>query len=179
MGTSVQAFAIALDGSRVVYRAAQDTAGVAEMESVPLNGGEVEFLTGANTADQNPWPSPDGQWIAFNSLPVEEYTTANGVIKRMPSSGGETQVLTRTLDAHAREFRWAPDGQELFLLVSERGRICLCRVPAAGGPVETVISEAVTRIPLSAPRSIGGRLPSRRRTKVAAASKFAQRTALT
>jgi dipeptidyl aminopeptidase/acylaminoacyl peptidase len=107
---------------------------------VPLDGDGVQILTGFDTADHNPWPSPDGRWIAYNSVPIADYSVANGEIKRMPARGGEPQVLTAALDAHAREFRWMPDSQSLCFLVSERGRIDLRRVPAAGGPVETLVS---------------------------------------
>ncbi len=107
---------------------------------VPLDGGAVQILTGPETADHNPWPSPDGRWIAYNSLPAAEYTTANGEIQIIPAEGGEPKVLTAELDAHAREMRWLPDGQGLCFLVSEQGRIDLRRVSIDGGPVETLLS---------------------------------------
>jgi dipeptidyl aminopeptidase/acylaminoacyl peptidase len=107
---------------------------------VSLDGGPAQILTAADAADHNPWPSPDGQWIAYNSLPTTEYSTANSEIKRMPAQGGEPQVLTGELDAHPREFRWLPDGQSLCFLVSERGRIDLRRVALDGGPIETLLS---------------------------------------
>jgi dipeptidyl aminopeptidase/acylaminoacyl peptidase len=107
---------------------------------VPLDGSPVQILTGPDTADHNPWPSPDGRWIAYNSLPMAEYTAANGEIKRIPTGGGDPQVLTTELDAHPREFRWMPDGQSLCFLVSEKGRIDLRRVSIDGGPVETLLS---------------------------------------
>jgi dipeptidyl aminopeptidase/acylaminoacyl peptidase len=107
---------------------------------VPVGQGEVQILTGPESADHNPRPSPDGRWIAYNSLPASEYTSANGEIKLIPASGGEPKVLTTELDAHAQEFRWMPDGKSLCFLVSERGRIDLRRVSVDGGPVDTLIS---------------------------------------
>jgi dipeptidyl aminopeptidase/acylaminoacyl peptidase len=107
---------------------------------VPLHGGEPILLTGPDTADHNPWPSPDGQWVAYNSLPVAQVTTANGQIKLIPAAGGEPRVLTADLDAHARDLCWMPDGQGLCFLVSEQGRIDLRRVSLDGGPVETLFT---------------------------------------
>lgn len=107
---------------------------------VPLDGGEPELLTGADTVDSNPLPSPDGQWIAYHSLPVAEYATANVEIKLMLASGGEPLVLTTELDAHAADLRWTPDGQSICLRVAERGRIDLRRVSAEGGAVETLLT---------------------------------------
>jgi dipeptidyl aminopeptidase/acylaminoacyl peptidase len=107
---------------------------------VPLDGGELAILTGRDTADHNPHPSPDGRWIAYNSLPVAELTTANAEIRLIPSTGGEPQVLRTELDAHPRDIRWTPDGQGLCFLVAERGRIDLRHVSVKGGPAETIVT---------------------------------------
>jgi dipeptidyl aminopeptidase/acylaminoacyl peptidase len=110
---------------------------------VPLDGAggaRPEILTGPDTADHNPWPSPDGRWIAYNSLPAAEYTTANAEIRLIPASGGEPRELTTQLDAHPRDFRWLPDGQSLCFLVSDRGRIDLRSVSVDGGPVKALLT---------------------------------------
>jgi dipeptidyl aminopeptidase/acylaminoacyl peptidase len=111
-----------------------------DVARISVDGGEPEILTGPETADHNPWPSPDGRWIAYNSLPADEYTTANGEIKLIPAEGGEPRLLTAELDAHARDLRWLPDSQRLCFLVSEKGRIELRSVSLDGGPVETLVS---------------------------------------
>jgi dipeptidyl aminopeptidase/acylaminoacyl peptidase len=108
---------------------------------VPVEGGEPEVLTGPETADVNPHPSPDGQWIAYNSLPVADYSTANSEIKVMPAAGGEPRIITGEVDGHPREFQWAPDGRSLIFLNATQGRIELCRIPVEGGSPEIVISE--------------------------------------
>jgi dipeptidyl aminopeptidase/acylaminoacyl peptidase len=107
---------------------------------VPRDGGEPKILTGADTADTNPRPSPNGQWIAYNSVPAAAYSSANIEIHLIPTSGGEPQVLTAALDAHAADLHWTPDGEALYFLVPERGRIDLRRVALEGGPVETVLT---------------------------------------
>jgi dipeptidyl aminopeptidase/acylaminoacyl peptidase len=107
---------------------------------VPLDRGPVELLTGPATADAGARPSPDGRWIAFNSVPVADYTTANEQIKCMPASGGEPRVLTAELDAHAFDLVWTPDSRYICFLVPEHGRVDLRRVSIDGGPVETVFS---------------------------------------
>jgi dipeptidyl aminopeptidase/acylaminoacyl peptidase len=107
---------------------------------VPLDGGTPQILTGADTADHEPRPSPDGRWIAYNSLPVSELTIANAEIKLMPATGGPPRVLTAELDAHPRDCCWAPDSQSLLFLVEEQGLIDLRRVSLDGGPVETLVT---------------------------------------
>ncbi len=111
-----------------------------DLVRVPFDGGEPVILTGPDHADHNPRPSPDGRWIAYNSLPVAESTTANAEIKLIPAAGGEPKVLTTELDAHPREPCWMPDGQGICFLVAERGRIDLRRVSVKGGPVDTLLT---------------------------------------
>ena len=111
-----------------------------DVARVPVDGGPVEMLTGPDTADVGACLSPDGQWIAYVSVPVAKYTTANSEIKCMPSGGGQPQVLTSGLDAHAKDIHWAPDSHHIYFLVPQRGRIDLRRVPIDSGPVETMLS---------------------------------------
>jgi dipeptidyl aminopeptidase/acylaminoacyl peptidase len=112
----------------------------ADVARVPVDGGPVELLTGPDTADVGARPSPDGQWLAYVSVPVAEYTTANSEIKCIPSGGGQPRVLTSALDAHAYDIRWTPDSHFIYFLVPQHGRIDLHRVSIDGGPVETVFS---------------------------------------
>lgn len=107
---------------------------------VPLDGGEPQLLTGPDTADASPRPSPDGRWIAYNSLPAAEYTSANAEIKLIPATGGEPRTLTTELDAHPREVCWNPDSRSLCFLVADRGRMDLRRVSVDGGPIETLLT---------------------------------------
>jgi dipeptidyl aminopeptidase/acylaminoacyl peptidase len=107
---------------------------------VPLDGSPIEILTGPDTADRQPRPSPDGRWITYLSVPADEYTTANTEIKRVPAGGGQPEVLTSHLDAHADAPSWTPDSQYICFRVPQRGRIDLHRVPAAGGTVEPLLT---------------------------------------
>ncbi len=111
-----------------------------DLVRVPLAAGAPVILTGPDTADHNPRPSPDGRWIAYNSLPAAELSTANAEIRLIPVGGGEPRTLTTELDAHPRELSWLPDGQGLCFLVAERGRIDLRRISIEGGPVDTLLT---------------------------------------
>ena len=112
-----------------------------DLVRVPLDGGPIEMLTTPETVDDSPRPSPDGQWIAYNSLPGQEMTVANVEIKIVPATGGGPQVLTGQLDAHAVDLIWMPDGQGLCFLVPQRGRVDLAQVDLSGGPIRTLLME--------------------------------------
>jgi dipeptidyl aminopeptidase/acylaminoacyl peptidase len=107
---------------------------------VPLDGSEPQILTGPDTVDTTPRPSPDGRWIAYSSVVGAQYTTANIEIKVIPAAGGEPRTLTAELDGHATNICWAPDGKSLTCLVGDRGCIDLRRVPVDGGPADTLLT---------------------------------------
>ena len=111
-----------------------------DVVKVPRDGGEPMILTGPDTADHNPRPSPNGRWIAYNSLPVAQYSTANAAIKLLPVAGGEPRVLATELDGHARDPHWTPDGRGVCFLIAKQGRIELCHKSVEDGPAETVVT---------------------------------------
>ena len=111
-----------------------------DLVRVPLDGGAPVLLTGTDTADRSPRPSPDGRWIAYNSQPVAGYSTANLEIKLLPAAGGKPRILTAELDCHAVDLVWMPDSQSLCFLAGERGRVDLRCVPAEGGAVTVLLT---------------------------------------
>jgi len=91
--------AITPDGTRVVYRGANGTTlfvrALDQLDATPLTGLGLP---------NNPFVSPDGQWIGF----------ADGRdLKRVAITGGPAETLAR-LDAEFRGATWAPDGTIVF-----------------------------------------------------------------
>ena len=111
-----------------------------DLVRVPLDGGEPGLLTDSDSADRGPRPSPDGRWIAYNSQPVANYSTANLEIKLLPAAGGTPLTLTAGLDCHAVDLEWMPDSKSLCFLAVERGRVDLRRVPVGGGSVDVLLT---------------------------------------
>ena len=111
-----------------------------DLVRVPLDGGEPVLITGADTVDWGPRPSPDGRWIAYHSQPVANLSTANVEIKLIPAAGGEPRVLTAELDRDALDLAWLPDSHSLCFLAPDRGRIDLRSVALEGGTVKTLLT---------------------------------------
>ncbi len=111
-----------------------------DLVRVPLEGNEPVLLTGTDTVDSGPRPSPDGRWIAYNSQPVANLSTANLEVKLLPAAGGEPRVLTAELDCHAADLAWMPDSRCVCFLALERGRVDLRCVSLEGGKVDTLLS---------------------------------------
>jgi len=112
-----------------------------DLVRLPLDGGEPILLTSADSADSGPRPSPDGRWIAYNSQPVANYSTANLEINLLPATGGQPRTLTTGLDCHAVDLEWMPDSQSICFLALERGRVGLRCVPVEGGSVDVLLTD--------------------------------------
>jgi Tol biopolymer transport system component len=82
-----------------------------------INGLDVHLLTGTDSANQ-PFVSPDSQWIGFQS---------SGSLKRVPISGGAAIPICPTNGI--RGASWGDDGSIVFATFAGE----LMRVPAGGG----------------------------------------------
>ena len=100
------------DGAEQLYLRTMD-----QPDSGPIQGTE---------GGVSPFLSPDGQWIGF---------FASGQLKKVSIHGGEPVTLA---DApNQRGGSWAPDGSIIFSPDYSSG---LMRIPAGGGPVETLLA---------------------------------------
>jgi serine/threonine-protein kinase len=142
---------ISPDGSRMIVTASGGSAGQGDLWLVPLTGNPQPVpLLDTPTAERNAEVSPDGRWMAYESIEAgrtDVYVrpfpdVANG---RWPvTTGGGSQPL------------WARSGKELFYLdpagalmsVSVEGE----RFPAIGTPTRILDGAYVTSVPTYAGR---------------------------
>ncbi len=112
-----KALALSPDSSYIVFVANNQLylRPVNQMESTPIPGTED---------GENPFFSPDGQWIGF---------WAGGALKRVPLRGGPSQKLCGTSNPDG--VTWGPDDTVFF---SDTQNIY--RVPATGGEPQVVIA---------------------------------------
>lgn len=116
-----QSFALAPDGSRIVYVAKHEgryqlfSRSLEQTDSAPLPG--TEGGTG-------PFFSPDGQWIGFY---------AGGALKKVQLSGGSPVVIGQANDALGAS--WGEDGKIIYARRFLEG---LSRVSAEGGSRESL-----------------------------------------
>ena len=112
--------ALSPDGQSLVYVAD------GQLYLRPLAENDPRPIQGTNQDVNTPFFSPDGQWIAFYSVP-------EGKLKRIASSGGAPVVIADTSNPFGAS--WTEDDHILI----GQGNEGIGRVSADGGTVETVI----------------------------------------
>ena len=123
--------AISRDGRRIAFRARKGEDRRIWVRDLAL--GEAQSLPGTDDGD-DPFFSPDGEWIAF---------FADGKLKKTAIRGGTPVVLTAA--TQGRGGTWVEDGTIVF---SPTVNSPLLRIPAAGGdphPLTAIDSRARER----------------------------------
>jgi dipeptidyl aminopeptidase/acylaminoacyl peptidase len=107
-------------------------------------GAHLTQVTTNPGPDRAPAWSPDGKWITYvtqTDLKAMIYATHHVAI--VPSSGGETKVLTLAFDRSVRRPRFSPDGRAIYFIADDDGTQILCRIAVAGGELSRLISGPV------------------------------------
>ena len=83
--------------------------------------------------------SPDGKYLAYvQGGPLKLIYYAGQKIATIPVAGGPARVLTAALDRNVLSPTWSPDGSSILFLLEDDRVTSLARVPAGGGPVESL-----------------------------------------
>lgn len=91
--------------------------------------------------DDSPSWSPDGKRIAHTSatdLEANLYATQHLAVTS--AAGGDTRVLTESLDRMIFNPRFSPDGRHIWFLLEDSGEQNLARIRPAGGAVERLVT---------------------------------------
>jgi dipeptidyl aminopeptidase/acylaminoacyl peptidase len=112
----------------------------------PHAGATPRAVTRFEGADDNPeWESypawsPDGKSIAYvqgGPPRLIEYGVRRLAVA--PADGGAARVITPILDRNVGKPRWTADGKAIRFILEDDGAERLAEIPAAGGPVKTVL----------------------------------------
>lgn len=140
----VESVQLSPDGSRALYLADQDQAGVVELYSVPLAGGPATKLN-SPTDDERPVYeakiSPDGTRVIF--LAGGTAPSPAGLFS-VPIDGGAPIRINRSADRAVTvgDFEISADGQHVVYQSDElSGRQELYSVPLGGGTITNLSSE--------------------------------------
>ncbi|MEX2150432.1 MAG: LpqB family beta-propeller domain-containing protein [Steroidobacteraceae bacterium] len=100
-------------------------------------GQSLVRLTDDEAAKSSPAWSPDGTLIAF--LTAEDGVYGMPQLAVIPVGGGQTRMLTASLDPWISWFRWAPDGQWIYFIYDFESGSRIGRVRPGDGKLEVVI----------------------------------------
>jgi eukaryotic-like serine/threonine-protein kinase len=123
-----QGLAISPDGKRLVFPGRR--AGITQLYDRPIDRLDARPISGTEDAGQ-PFFSPDGKWVGF---------VAGGKLKKVSLAEGTVAVICDSGDVHGAT--WDADDTIWF---SGAGGARIERVPAGGGPPETVIGADANR----------------------------------
>ena len=90
--------------------------------------------------DVNPQYSPDGQYIAWQSMEHDGYESDRNRLYVMNIATGEKKSVSEAFDSNVESFVWSPDGTELYFIGAWKGRLSIFKTNL-NGDVTTVNDE--------------------------------------
>lgn len=109
----------------------------------------MEVRAGAEQRQLTRWPgpdagpaawSPDGKWIAYLQGSEPQYGAYNlNTLAVVPAAGGESRVLTASLDRAVSGQTWTADGSAILVQVQDDRAVHLARVRVSDGAVTRLL----------------------------------------
>ena len=104
---------------------------------VPADSGAVKPLV-AKTMANNPYFSPDGQWVAFGHDAGDTRWAGRTDIYVVSINGGAPRKVGETHDQQANILGWSADGKEIFYGETERTSPRVFAIAVSGGKPRTL-----------------------------------------
>ena len=137
-------YGVSPDGKEICFSRKDDTLQAAstnaELFVVPVAGGEPKRIASNPGYDGACRYSPDGAMIAFRAQMRAGYESDRWRMMVYDRKAGSVRNLTEAFDRHVGEPAWSADSKTLYFAAEDRAHAPIYSVPAAGGPVKTVVS---------------------------------------
>jgi len=100
---------------------------------VPVGGGAAKNVTeGMDGYDRHPVYSPDGRWMAFNSMARAGYEADRDRLMLRDRESGEVRELSRGFDANVLDFVWDDDSRGGVFASEDKGSIQIFTIDLEG-----------------------------------------------
>ena len=93
-----------------------------EVYLIDLDTGTTEAITQTSGPDDNPKPSPDGQWLAWLGFADQRQAYQVTRLRLALPDGSEVRELLVGLDRSVDDIQWAADSKGLYFQYDDRGR---------------------------------------------------------
>lgn len=123
------------DGTKLAFTSMRT--GMLQVWVADSDGGNPLQVTKSETATGSPHWSPDGRYIAFDSVPA---SSEKGGIYVIPSAGGPVRRFTAS-ESHAHLPSWSADGRWIYFESDRNGRMELWKQEFPSGRAEPVASD--------------------------------------
>ena len=108
-------------------------------------GKNLVQLTTSPGADASPVWHPQGQFIAYTSVPdVEGSNYATTHLAMIDLHDGQSRLLTEDLDRNVSGLEFSEDGKYLYFNVEDSGENHIARIPYRGGEITRLIAGQVS-----------------------------------
>ncbi len=141
----IEQLAWSVDGKSIAYTSKKMT-GTAYALSTntdiylhSLETGETRNLTEANKGyDKNPLFSPDGRWMAWESMERDGYESDKNRLMLLDLQSGEWRDLSENFSESVHSPVWSADGQSLYFTACVKARTHVYQVEMTTGAVEQI-----------------------------------------
>jgi len=100
---------------------------------VPLSGGAAKNITARNRGyDVGPIYTRDGRYIVYRSQATAGFEADRWRLMTYDRATGKSTEITRNFDLQVEEATLSPDGNYVYFIAGERGRLPVFRVPLGG-----------------------------------------------
>ncbi len=115
-----------------------------DLFALDVASGAMRRITATENAEYEPRWSPDGKTIVYlgtsRGLTDLETTMEDTHVWLIDADGRNRRELG-AVDFRQSDAGWSPDGKWIYLLAQKRGSNILARLPASGGPLETILTD--------------------------------------
>jgi dipeptidyl aminopeptidase/acylaminoacyl peptidase len=115
-----------------------------DLFALDVASGAMRRITATENAEYEPRWSPDGKTIVYlgtsRGLTDLETTMEDTHVWLIDADGRNRRELG-AVDFRQSDAGWSPDGKWVYLLAQKRGSNILARLPASGGPLETIVTD--------------------------------------
>jgi dipeptidyl aminopeptidase/acylaminoacyl peptidase len=137
---TVNTFRWSPDGSEIAFDHTPDprveSFSKADISIVDVESGAVRLLVDWPGPDSDPYWSPDGRWIAFETANRQTAYYKNRELARVLAGGGEPVVMTESFDQSANAVSWEAEG--LYFTAIEGTHLRLFRLDPESAAVTSV-----------------------------------------